>query len=130
MNCINLKKTFGDRFKVDYEEAYSAQYGTNARIEDPHLMIIPCKYGHLYPDGPQTLAASVDGHSRIAAQIKELKCCRVHQDGDKGELTVLFDVTDFDKVADIMQPRQKRRWTEEQKQKAGERLAKYRYTPQ
>jgi hypothetical protein len=128
MDCINLKKRFGDRFKVLYEEGYYAQHGETAWREDPDLMIIPCKWGHLYPDGPETLAASVDGHPRIAVQIQKLKCCRVHQDGDNGELTVLFDVADFDQVAKIMQPHRKRQWTAEQKQQASERLAKYRYT--
>ena len=85
--------------------------------------------GSAYPDGPETLAASVDGHPRIAARLKRLDCCRIHQDGDDGELTVLFDVADFDKLAKVMRPHRKRQWTEEQKLQAGERLAKYQYTP-
>lgn len=39
-DCINLKKRFGDRFKVAYEESYYAQYGANARGEDPWYMIL------------------------------------------------------------------------------------------
>lgn len=129
MDCIDLKERFGDRFRVTYEDSYYAQYGPNARTEDPWYMVIPCKWGHVYPAGPDTLAASVDGYPRIAARLKRLRCCRVHQDGDFGELTVLFDVVDFDKVAKIIRPHRKRRWTEEQKQQARERLAKYQYTP-
>jgi len=50
-------------------------------------------------------------------------------DGDDGELTVLFDLADFDKIAKVMRPHRKRQWTEEQKRQASERLAKYQYTP-
>ena len=85
--------------------------------------------GRGYPAGPETLAASVGGYPKIAGRLRRLKCCRVHQDGDDGELTVLFDLADFDKVAEIMRPHRKRQWTEEQKQQARERLAKYQYTP-
>jgi hypothetical protein len=128
MDCINLKERFGDRFKVEYEESYFAERSRRT-VEDVWLMIIPCRYGHLYPDGPETLAASVDEHPNIAARLKRLKCCRIHQDGDDGELTVLFSLADFDKVAEIMRPHRKRRWTEEQKQQARERLAKYQFSP-
>ena len=55
--------------------------------------------------------------------------CRIHQDGDDGELTVLFDVADFNKIAKVMRPHRKRQWSEEQKRQASERLAKYQYTP-
>ena len=104
MDVINLKKQFGRRYRVTYEESYHAEHGPNARVEYPWLMIIPCKYGQLYPWDESTLAASVDGYPKVAGQFRRLKCCRVHQDGDFGELTVLFDIADFAKVARIMRP--------------------------
>ena len=71
-------------------------------------MILLCRYGHIDPDGGTTLAASVDQHPNVAGRLRRLKCCRVHQDGDHGELTVTFDVDDFAQVARIMLPRRRR----------------------
>ena len=57
-----------------------------------------------------------------------MKCCRVHQDGDFGELTVLFDAGDFDQVAEVMQPRRRRvvKLTAEQRAVLVERLHRAR----
>jgi hypothetical protein len=71
-------------------------------------MIVPCRYGHIFPHGGNTLAASVDGYPKVAGVLRRLPCCRVHQNGDDGELTVLFEVGDFAKVAKIMRPRRRR----------------------
>ena len=106
--CINLKERFGRRYRVTYEESYQADRGAGARAADPWLMIVPCRYGHVFPHGGDTLAASVDGHPNVAGVLRRLPCCRVHQDGDFGEVTVLFDVADFAKVARIVRPRRRR----------------------
>ena len=113
---INLRRRFGRRFRVRYEPAYEAEYGRGARLEDPCLMIIPCRYGHVYPFGGTNLAASVDGHPNVAGVLRRLPCCRVHQDGDFGELTVVFDVGDFPKVAAILKPRRRRVLSQEARQ--------------
>lgn len=39
-------------------------------------------------------------------------CCRVHQDGDFGEMTALFDVADFEQIARIKHPRRRRQVSE------------------
>jgi len=114
--CINLRQRFGHRYKVVYEESYVAQYGAKARVEAPWLMIVLCQHGHLYPFGGTLLAASVDGHPNVAGVLRRLPCCRVHQDGDFGELTVVFDVVDFPKVAEIMKPRRRRVLSDEARQ--------------
>ena len=106
--CINLKERFGQQYRVTYEESYYADRGVGARATDPWLMIVPCRFGHIFPHGGDRLAASVDGHPNVAGALRRLPCCRVHQDGDFGELTVLFDVADFDKVVQIMRPRRRR----------------------
>lgn len=87
--CINLEERFGQRFKVVYEESYYTERTMNSLV-DPWLMVIPCRYGHIFPHGGNTLAASVDGHTRIAGLLRCLPCCKVHQDGDGGELTSLM----------------------------------------
>ena len=107
-SCIDLAERFGHKYRVTYEESYYAQYGPHARVEDPALMIIPCRFGHFYPFGGTLLAASVDGHPNVAGVLRRLPCCRVHQDGDFGELTVVFDAADFATVAKIMKPRRRR----------------------
>lgn len=129
MKCVNLKKEFGGQYQVEYDESFYAQYGENARTVDPWYMQIRCRYGSIYPFDGSTLAASVDGYPKIAGRLKNLPCCRMHQDGDFGELTVLFDMSDFDTVADVMKPRRRRRLSPEQRQAAVERLAKYAFKP-
>jgi hypothetical protein len=114
--CINLKERFGRRFKVEYEASYLADRGDGARAADPWLMIVPCRYGHIYPHGGNLLAASVDGYPKVAGVLRRLACCRVYQDGDFGELTVLFDVADFGRVAKVMRPRRRRQVTAEQRE--------------
>jgi len=108
MEAINLKRRFYRRYRVTYEESYWAEYGPGARVEDPWLMILLCRYGHIYPHGGQMLAVSVDGHPNVAGRLRRLSCCRVHQDGDFEELAVIFDVADFAQVAEIMRPRRRR----------------------
>ena len=115
--CIDLRGRFGRRYRVGYDESYAAERGANARIHDPWLMIIPCRFGHILPHGGSTLAVSVDGFPKIAGRLKRLGCCRVHQDGDFGELTVLFDVADFAKVARIMRPRRRRQVSPQERER-------------
>jgi hypothetical protein len=127
--CINLKERFGRRYRVTYEESYRADRGDGARAADPWLMIVPGRYGHIFPHGGNTLAASVDGHPNVAGVLRRLPCCRVHQDGDDGELTVLFDVGDFAKVAKIIRPRCRRQLSPEQRQAMVLRLQRGPQTP-
>jgi hypothetical protein len=107
-DCINLKARYGRRYRVEYEESYYADRGDGARAEDPWLLIIPCRYGHIYPFGGDRLAASVDGHPNVAGTLRRLPCVEVWQDGDFGELTVVFDARHLPKVARIMRPRRRR----------------------
>lgn len=67
---INLRERFGRWYRVAYEESYQASYGQGAAREDPWLMILLCRYGHLYPFGGNNLAASVDGHPNVAGQLR------------------------------------------------------------
>ena len=115
MDCINLRERFGDRFKVAYEESYYAQYGPNARIEDPCLMIIPCPTGHICPGGVGRLMACTDSAGSIAKRLKALDFTTVVQDGSDG-VNVMFPVEEFAEVATVMKPRRRRRLSEQQRQ--------------
>ena len=119
MDCVNLRERFGRQYRVEHEESYYAQHGHHARVADPWLMVIPCVHGHIYPHGGNMLAASVDGHPNVAGALWRLKCCRVQQNGDFGELTVLFDVADFAKVAAVMRSKWRRVMSEAQKGATG-----------
>ena len=123
MNCVNLKERFGDHYKVGYEECYYADHGDGARGEEPWLMIIPCKHGHLYPHGGDLLGVSTNTMGPITNKIRELACTTVVQDSDEG-VSATFHVNDFDEVAAVVKPRRRRRQAPEQ----ADRLAKYRFT--
>jgi len=127
--CINLREQFGSQCRVVYEESYHADRGDRARTEDPQLMVLLCRYGHLYPWQGTRLAASVDGHPNVANQLRRLRCCRIHQDGDFGELTVIFDVADFAQAAQIMRPRRRRQISPEQRAELIRRLPGGRNVP-
>lgn len=124
MDCINLKEHFGKRFRIRYEESYYVNR-TRDTLVDPWLMVLLCRYGHVFPHGGNLLAASVDGHPKLASVLRQLPCCRVHQDGDDGELTMVFDVSDFAKVAAVMRPKRRRQLSEAQRAAAAERLARF-----
>jgi len=126
--CIDLKRHFGDQYRVEFEDSYYADHGERARTEDPWLMVVLCQNGHIYPHSHSQLGASTDRCGKTANQLKRLACTTVTQDGSDG-VNVIFEVTDFEKVAEIMKPRRRRRQTPEQRQASIERLAKYRFTP-
>jgi hypothetical protein len=127
MECVNLRSHFGQKYKVGYEESYYAQYGPNARVEDPWLMIIPCQRGvQIYPWDQSTLAVSTETEtpeSWIDA-LMAIPSIRIHQAGDDG-FTLLFDIEDFEQVAQIVKPRRRRRLSDEQRAAAAERLRSY-----
>ena len=99
--CVDLRQQFGRRYRVESEEGHSGW------SEDPWLLIIPCRYGHICVWSRERLAACVDGHRKVANRLRGLGCCTVVQDGDLGELTATFDVHDFAEVAAVMLPKRR-----------------------
>ncbi|MCX7424735.1 MAG: hypothetical protein NTW96_03770 [Planctomycetia bacterium] len=122
VECIDLEARFGRRYRIDREESYHAQHGPGARRRDPWLSIIPCRFGHLYPFGGDLLAASVDGYPKVAGRLRKLDCCRIHQDGDGGELTVVFHVDALARVARIIRPRRRPRLSPERRAELAEQM--------
>ena len=119
MDCINLKQRFGRQFRVAYEEGYYVEHGDHARAEDPWLQVLLCKHGHIYPQGGDMLAASSDKRGPLAKALVGLDCTTVLQDGDDG-VNVTFHVDHFDKIATLLQPRRRRRVSEQERQRLAE----------
>ncbi len=109
-DCIDLRERFGDKYFINWDECH-----VPGGKSDPWLLQVRCKFGHILPSGGDELAVSVDGHTGIAARIRRLKCCRVYQDGDFGELTAIFHVDDFGKVAAVIRPRRRPQLSEEER---------------
>ena len=127
MMCINLQERFGSEYRITFDTSYDA-HGRRKATRDPWMMQIPCRRGVIYPHGHSRLAVEVDHRPKIAAQLSELHGVRLLQDGD-GEKTFLFDVTDFSRVAAIVKPRKRRRWSDEQRRLKAELLARVRPQP-
>ena len=126
-NCINLKKLAGRRYRLGYDESYYAERGRGARADDPWLLTMPCRLGHIFPWGSETLAASTNSRGRTAGNLTKLGSTTVVQDGDDG-VTVTFPVERFAEVARLMKPRRRRRMSPESRRAAVERLARYRFS--
>jgi hypothetical protein len=122
--CVNLLEMFGDRFRITWDPAYDAKGKHRATI-DVWYAQIPCRFGTIYPYGDTILAVEVDYHRHIAKRLADLPGLKLHHNGDH-EKTFLFDVADFEKVAEIVQPRRRRQLTEEQRAVLVERLARVR----
>lgn len=124
MNCVNLKKMFGKRYRVRYEESYWAEHGENARVEDPWLMVIPCRNGHISPWGGFNLVASTNHLGPVANALKRLPFTTMIREGDDG-CDVLFDIQHVDAVLQVMKPRKRRRLSPEERAKRTKRLHEY-----
>ena len=106
--------SFGEHYRVIYEESYYAQYGERARVVDPWLMIIPCQYGHLYPHGDDMLGFATDKKGPLAKRLSRLDFVTTHQDGDDG-VNVVLPAERFEEVARIVKPKRRRQLSEAQK---------------
>ena len=122
-NCIDLKTTFGRRYRIGTDPA------AGPRNCDPWLWTVRCRHGHMFPWGGSRLAAWTKRRGPIANRLKSLPCVEVVQDGADG-VTVTFDVTQFDQVAAVMQPRRRRKLNPDQRAACAARLAKLRETSQ
>ncbi len=108
--CINLRERFGKQYRISHDEAASA----GGERADPWMMTIPGRFGTIYPHGGENLAVEVDGHPRIAKQLGAIPGIVLRQDGHD-EKTFVLPVDLFDQVAAIVEPKQVKRLTEEQR---------------
>ena len=111
--CLDLRELFGDKYRIGWE--------ADSTHRSPWEMQLLCKYGLIYPWGGTRLAVQIDFHPNIARQVARLPGVELVQDGDD-EKTFRFDVSSFDAVAELVKPRRKRVFTDEQKAELVERL--------
>src|SRR5574338_169078 len=97
--CVNLKKRFGQRYKITFDPAVEDR-------RDPWMMQVPCKYGTIYPHGGDLMAIECDYHGGIVSRLLVLGL--VHHQCGAREHTLLFHVDDWAKVAEVVQPRRRR----------------------
>jgi hypothetical protein len=120
--CVNLRELSGGRYRVTYDPAYRPGHVPHDQ-RDPWMLQIPCRAGCvIYPHGGTTLAVEVNGHKNLAAALRQLGLT-CHQDGD-AEKTFLFDAADFDRVAAVVRPHRRQRYTAAQRRDMAERLAR------
>ena len=125
--CVDLRKLYGDRFKMGLEESYFAERPEFRKQERPWLTHILCQYGTIGVWGDNDLVACTTRNGATASKLRKLPFARVAQDGSDG-VNVVFDLKHFDEVAEIMKPRRRRQLSEQEKQRLIEMGAKYRYS--
>jgi len=102
--CLDLRTRFGDRYRLR-KEADGATWYATPEAERPWLLELPCRYGVVYPQGGEILAAVVTG--RLARdRVAALPCIRSRR-GD-AELVVTFHVDAAEAVLAILKPRRRR----------------------
>src|SRR5205085_98126 len=119
----NLLSAYGTRFRITFDEAYSARNRPRSHL-DPWMMEIPCRFGTIYPYGGAKLAVEMRCGPK-STQLAALPGVQLSQDGDR-ELTFLFDAVDFSKVSAIVHPKRRRVLTDAHKAKlaaTGKRFA-------
>ena len=130
MGCIDLKKEFGDVYRLVFEEAYKAERPEFRKDEEAWLRLIPCRNGQIFPYGGRMLAA-FSSRPSIRKSLDRLVFGRIAQWASDGA-TLVFDVKHFDEVSEVMLPKRKRRLSEEHRRKlsaAGKAaLARHRET--
>jgi hypothetical protein len=96
--CPNLGELFGDVYRITHDEAAESR-------NDAWGMIIPGKFGTVYPFGHDQLAVDIDHRPAAARKVAAIPGVRVHQDGGwGGEMTFVFSVDLFEQVAAIVKP--------------------------
>ncbi|WP_428305806.1 hypothetical protein [Lacipirellula sp.] len=93
MSCLNLKRLWGDKYLVQYEE--------NSDVRDPSYYMIPCQHGSIHPWGENELLAVYTGHVKhTKALLREF----IVLSETKEKMKVIFPPGAFDEVAGLLLP--------------------------
>ena len=102
---IDLEKEFGRRWRIELDEAAVGRRG------DPWMFRIPCRYGHLYPAGPDLIGAATDHAGAIVRKLREIRGVMIVADGEDG-CNAVFSRAALQYVARVMKPRSPRKLSE------------------
>ena len=129
--CIDLRKTFGTRYRYEWDPAYQTETPDGRKRERAWLTRIPCKYGYIAPHSDRHLAAHSDAGPIKRRQLESLDCVDIHQGGGScPEVIVTFDVADIAAVAEVLQARKPRVYSPEERARLRDRLARVRPSPE
>lgn len=122
--CVNLREEFGDRFRIEYDPAADS---SRTLRKDPWYFVMKCKAGELSPQGGTTLRLEipVTMGSRRRKILERLKG-RVQAIEFSDVWAILFEVSDFDLVADLIRPKRRPQLTAQQREQRSEQLKKNR----
>jgi hypothetical protein len=95
---IDLEVEFGRRWRIELDEA------ANGRRRDPWMLTIPCRYGHLFPAGPDLIGAATNHSGAIVRKLRAIPGVEVVADGEDGA-NVVFSPAAIRYVARVMKPR-------------------------
>ena len=123
--CVDMRKTFGTRFKYTWDPAFKAERPEWRKVEAPWLTRIACRHGWLMPWGGTQLAAYCCAGAVKRSQLEQLKCVQIAQGGGN-DLVGVFDVKDLDAVLAVMRARKPRRYSVEERARRTARLVRAR----
>jgi hypothetical protein len=120
--CIDLGARFGTRFRVRREADGATWYAT-PEAERTWLLEIRCRYGFVYPQGGEILAAAITSR-RIGRQVAALPGI-LSSRGDV-ERVLTFPMDDAEAVLALLKPYRRRHLSPEQRAQSVARLARLR----
>jgi hypothetical protein len=114
LDCPDLRRLFGDHYKIGCDTAQSV--GRGSRLDDPWLLVVRCRWGHVYVHGRDRLGVATNTRGNAARQISSIPGVRVLQDADDG-INAVFPVELFERVAAIVKPLRRRRLSPENRER-------------
>jgi hypothetical protein len=124
-----LKDTYGDRFKVTYEE--SALIPNQTAEDRAWLQIVEGHRAHIYIHGENNLGVHVrtfNDNSNRLGRLLETPGSRLHQNGDR-EATVVIPNDQFERAAEIIRARRRRQVSDSERRRLAQAGAKFRFQP-
>lgn len=104
MKPPDLKRLFGDRYRIVYDEAAERE---RALRRDPWYWRVKCRRGHIYPHSDRLLGFWCTGSPSINKLRRQHPELTISQLGDD-EAIFLFSPAQIDIIAPIAQPYRKR----------------------
>jgi hypothetical protein len=117
--CVDLCAIAGKRYRYAHDQR------NDLRSDDPWLIIISCKYGHIYVHGRDKIGYASARRGGIAHAVAALPGAIIEQDSDDGQ-NISVPARLFQRVANIAKARRRRQMSPEQAATATARLEAYR----